>query len=208
MPIEMDITKQLDQFSKLSSSMNFIISKSLNDVAFEKGRQNLSKLMQKETETRNKYFSSKNALKVERSSKNNLEVEVRHFKEQLELQQFGGVETPKGKKLAIPIRKTLAKYAGVPVTKNIPKSLKIETIMQKAPKTKSETPYKTKGIQPFVLSRGVFIRTSEGLKMLYTFEDKAKHNKKILDFQKEIERTYNVNLERYLNKNYLKLLKG
>lgn len=207
-PIELDITKQLDQFNKLASSMNFIVSKSLNDVAFEKGRKNLSNEMKDSLEERNKTFFNPRSIRVSKSSKTNLEVTLYHFKEQLAFQQFGGVETPTGKKLAIPVRKSMSKYAGVPNNKNIPKSLKINTILEKAPRKTGDAVYKTRGVKPFVKPKGVFIRTDEGLKLLYVFADKAKHTKKLLDFQKEVERTYDVNLERYINRNYLKLLKG
>ena len=205
--IEFDITKQLDQFNKLHSSMNYIVSKSMNDIAFEKGRKNLSNEMKDKFETRNKAFSNPRAIKINKSSKDNLEITLFHFKEQLEVQQFGGVETPKGKKLAIPVRKTFANHAGVPNNKVIPKSLKIDTILAKAPRNRGDAVYKTKGIKPFVKSKGVFIRTDEGLRLLYVFADKATHSKKLLKFQKEVERTYNVNFERFLNKNYLELLK-
>ena len=206
--IEFDVTDQLDTFNKAASSMSFIISKSMNDVAFKNARQDVSKDIHKKMEVRNKGFASKNSIRINKSTKQKLQVDLYHFKEQMGLQQFGGKESPTGKKLAIPIRKNMAKYAGVPSSKKIPKGLSIQTIMDRAPRKKGQAVYKTKGVKPFISKRGVFIRTSEGLRMLYTFADKATHQKKLLKFQKIIERTYNIKLERNIERNYLKVLKG
>ncbi len=206
--IEFDVTKQLDTFNKASNSIGFIISKSLNDIAFVNARKDLSKDMHKNMEIRNKMFGSERSIKINKSNKNNLTIELYHFKEQMGLQQFGGVELPKSKTLAVPIRKNLATYAGVPTNKKIPKSLSVPVIMSKAPRQKGQDIYKTKGVKPFVLNRGIFIRTDSGLKLLYSFVDKATHNKKLFKFQRTIERTYNIKLERNIEKNYLKILKG
>ena len=145
--IEFDVTKQLDTFNKLSGSMDFIISKSLNDVAFSNARKDLSKNIHDNMEIRNKMFGGPRAIRINKSNKNNLTIELYHFKEQMGLQEFGGVELPKGKTLAVPIRKNLATYAGIPTNKKIPKSLTIPVIMDKAPRKKGETIYKTKGIR-------------------------------------------------------------
>ena len=206
--IEFDVTKQLDTFNKASSSTGFIISKSLNDIAFVNARKDLSRDMHKNMEIRNKVFGSERSIRINKSNKNNLTIELYHFKEQMGLQQFGGIELPKSKTLAVPIRKNLATYAGVPTNKKIPKSLSIPVIMSKAPRKKGQVEYKAKGVKPFVLSRGVFIRTDSGLKLLYSFVDKATHDKKLFKFQQTIERTYNIKLERNIEKNYLKILKG
>jgi len=207
--IKFDVTKQFDTFNKAASSTRFIISKSLNDIAFNNARKDLSRDMHKNMEIRNKVFGSDRSIRINKSSKNNLTIELYHFKEQMGLQQFGGIELPKGKTLAIPIRKNFAQYAGVPRDKKIPKSLSIQTIMNKAPRKKGETIYKIKGVKPFILKRGVFIRTGGGdLRLLYSFVDKATHDKKLFKFQKTIERTYNIKLERNIEKNYLKILKG
>ena len=206
--IEFDVTKQLDTFNKASSSMGFIISKSLNDVAFKNARKDLSRDMHKNMEIRNKMFGSERSIRIKKSTKNDLTIQLYHFKEQMGLQQFGGIELPKSKTLAVPIRKNLATYAGVPTNKKIPKSLSVPVIMSKAPRKKGQNIYKTKGVKPFVLNRGIFIRTDSGLKLLYSFVDKATHNKKLFKFQRTIERTYNIKLERNIEKNYLKILKG
>ena len=206
--IKFDVTKQLDTFNKLASSMPFIMSKSLNDVAFKNARKDVSKDIHKNMEVRDKTFGSERAIRINKSNKNNLTIQLYHFKEQMGLQQFGGVELPKSKKIAIPIRKNLATYAGVANNKKIPKGLSINTIMQKAPRKKGEAIYKTKGIMPFVTNRGVFIRVDNGLRLLYSFVDKAIHQKRLLHFQRVIERTYNIKLERNIERNYLKILKG
>lgn len=206
--IEFDVTKQLDQFNKAANSSQFIISKTLNDIAFNNARKDLSKEMHDNMEIRNKQFGSERAIRINKSSKNNLTIELYHFKEQMGLQQFGGVELPKSKTLAVPIRKNLARYAGVATNKKIPKSLSIQTIMSKAPRKKGEPIYKTKGIKPFVMSRGVFIRVNDELRMLYAFVDKATHDKKLFKFQQRLEHTYNIKLERNIERNYLKILKG
>ena len=206
--IEFDVTKQLDTFNKAASSSQFIISKSLNDIAFNNARKDLSKEMHDSMEIRNKSFGSARSIRINKSSTNNLTIQLYHFKEQMELQQFGGIEKPTSKTLAVPIRKNLAKYAGVPSNKKIPKSLTIPVIMSKAPRKKGEAIYKTKGVKPFVMSRGVFIRVNNELRMLYSFVDKATHDKKLFKFQQRLERTYNIKLERNIEKNYLKILKG
>ena len=41
-PIVFDITKQLDGFNKIANQMPFIISKSINDIAFQHARQDAS----------------------------------------------------------------------------------------------------------------------------------------------------------------------
>lgn len=205
-PIELDITKMLDKYNKLHSSMPYLISKSMNDVAFKHGREDLSNEMKDVLTNRNKYFSSPNAIKVKKSSKNDLEVTLYHFKEELRLQQEGGIETPKGKKLAIPVRKNLQKYAGVPNNKAIPKSLSINTLMDKAPTHRGQEMYKTRGIMPFILRSGIFIRVGDGLRMIYSFADQAKHKKRLLKMQATIEKTYNDNFEAIFEKNFQKEL--
>lgn len=205
--IDLDITKQLDQFNKMASDMPFIISKSINNLAFERGRDSFSKEMNKEFVVRDKNFSSAKSIRVDKSDKKNLQISLYHVKKELGLQQFGGIETPKGKKLAIPNRKTLSSYAGVSNTKKIPKALDINTLMNNAPRSRSDKAYATKGLKPFVLNKGIFIRTSSGLRALYTFKSEAQHNKEMIDFQKNIERTYNANIERFLNREYLRLIK-
>ena len=145
--IQFDVTDQLNTFNELADSMDFIISKSINDLSFEKGRKALSDDLKSKTETRNKSFSNPRAIRVKRSNKNNLTVELFHFKEQLGLQQFGGIETPQGKKLAIPIRRNMAKYANVPNNKNIPKSLNINIILEKAPTMQDKTKIYTNSIK-------------------------------------------------------------
>ena len=207
-PIEFDITNQLDKFNKLAKDMPYIISRSINDIAFEHGRREASEEIHEKMEVRNKAFSSQKSIRIKKSSKKDLKVTLYHFKEQMGLQQYGGIERPEGSKLAIPIRKNLSTYAGIPNNKQIPKSLSINTIMAKAPKKKGEPAYKTKGIMPFVLKRGVYIRTSTGLRIIYAFADKAAHDKKLLKMQETIEKTYNINLEKYIERNYINILKG
>lgn len=208
-PIEFDVTKQLDTFNKLASSMTFIVSKALNDVAFNNARSDVSKEIHKNMEVRNKAFSAKNSIRIKRSTKDSLEVMLYHFKEEMGLQQFGGVEKAKSKKLAIPIRKNLSRYANIAHTAKIPKNLSIDEIMKNAPRKRGEKIYRVgDGIDPFILKRGVFIRTDDGIRMLYVFADQAQHKKRLLEFKRVIERTYNVKLEKNIERNYLKLLKG
>jgi len=206
--IELDLTNYLDKFNKLSRDMPFIISKSLNDIAFTNARKDVSKDMASIFIVRDNTFSSDRSIKINKSSKNNLTVTIYHFKQMLSLQQFGGTESPTGKSLAIPIRGNLAKYAGVPNNKKIPKALSIPVIMDKAPRKRGEPVYKVKGVQPFILKRGVFVRQDGALRMLYSFVDKATHEKKLFKFQQIIEKTYNVKLERNIERNYLKVLSG
>lgn len=207
-PIVFDVTKQLDTFNKLHNQMPFIISKSINDIAFKEGRQEMAQELKQVFEVRNKTFASKNAFRIKRSNKNNLSVTIYHFKEEMGLQQFGGIDTPKGSKLAIPIRKTLSSYAGVPNNKVIPKGLTVSTLMSKAPKKKGQPVYSTHGVKPFVLKTGIFIRVGDGVRPIWKFKDKADHIKKLFQMQKAIERTYNTHLENYINAQYKQILKG
>ena len=206
--IKLDITKQLDQFNKLHSSMNFLISKSMNDVAFKNARKDAQRHMKKELEIKNKQFVYLKTFRVKKSHKDNLEVTLFHIKEALKLQQFGGVENAKSGKMAIPIRKNFAKFAGVSMRKEIPDSLSINTVMKNAPRSRSQAIYETNGVKPFIGKKGVYIRTQSGLRLLYVFKDKATHTQKLLDFQKVIEKSFNDNFEDELNKNYMKLLKA
>ena len=207
--IEFDITKQLDTFNKAASSMPFIISRSLNDVAFKHGRKAASKDMHKNMTIRNKGFVGLKSIGIDRSTKDKLTVELYHLKEQMGLQQFGGTELPKKRKLAIPVRKNLARYANVPNNKKIPDDLSIDEIMKNAPRNKGDKIYRVgDNVDPFILKRGVFVRTDSGIRMIYAFADKATHDKKLFKMQKVIEKTYNVKLERNIERNYLRVLKG
>ena len=116
--IEFDVTKTLDQFNKLASSATFFISESANDVAFRYSRKTLSEQMRRDLITRNKQFSSPKAFKVKKSKKNDLKVSVYHAKAGLGLQQKGGVELPKNKKIAVPNRVTMAMARGLAAVLN------------------------------------------------------------------------------------------
>ncbi len=205
-PIVFDITKQLDGFNKIANQMPFIISKSINDIAFQHARQDASDEFKSRMESRDAYFSGKNAFRIKKSSKTNLTVSIYHFKEELGLQQYGGIEKAKGKYIAVPIRSNLAKFAGVAQNKKIPKRLTISTLMDKAPRNRSHPTYKTGGIKPFILKHGVYIRTWDGLRMIYSFVEEAKHMKKLFKMQRMIERTYNIHLEDYIDKQYKAIL--
>jgi len=212
--IDLDITDYLDKFSKLERDMPFIISKALNDVAFEHMRKAQVKDEMKHMLLRNRYMKSESSIRIKRSSKKNLTVEAHHRMEEMGLQYHGGVELPKSKKIAIPNRKVFAQYAGVPKSKNIPKALKIDAIMENAPKIKKgkprQQPYKKRGISPFILKSGVMIRVekgSNGLRKLYTFADKARYTKQSgLDFQETMNESFNRRFEKYLNRAYLRVL--
>jgi hypothetical protein len=207
--VNLDITKQLNSFTKLQNDMPFIISKAMNDLAFEKGRKDLSEHMKDELETRVKLFSNPSSIRVKKSNKQNLEVELYHIKKELGLQMHTGIERPEGRKLAIPVRINMSRYAGIPADKPIPKSLQIDTILTKSPSVRNKTKiYKTRGVKPFVGKKGVYIRVGEGLRLLYVFADKAIHRKKLINFQKRLELTFNKNFDRYLERQYLRVLKG
>ena len=216
--IEFDITDQLNTFNKLSDSMAFIVSKSINDLAYEKGRKSLSIHLSDKLNIKNKVVARTAAIKVNRSNKKNLKVGLfyrlgnnpnSNINKWMGLQQFGRTETTSGGKLAIPLRDNFARYAGVPRTKIIPKSLKISTIMDKAPSTRDKSKiYNVRGIKPVIGKKGVWARTSEGFKLLYIFKTKAEHDKKLINFQFETEKTFNKNLERYINRQYLRVLKS
>ena len=65
--ITLDVTDQLNTFNKLASSMPFIISKSMNDLSFEKGRKDLSNEMKKDLTERNKSFFNPSRIRVKKS---------------------------------------------------------------------------------------------------------------------------------------------
>lgn len=206
--ITFDITGHLDTFNKLADDMPFIISKSMNDVAFKDARPDLSKDMQTSLIIRSKGITRNTMFQVVKSNKKNLEVEMFHRVPGIGLQQSGGTETPKGKKLAIPNRKNLSKFMGVSEKKIIPKRLKIETIMKKAPSSRNEATYTTSGKKVFILPSGVYIRMGNDIKAIYHFVDKATHSNKTFDFQGVMEKSFNRRFTKRFNVNYLKILKG
>tara|TARA_R110000796_G_scaffold10941_5_gene36667 strand:+ start:2604 stop:3263 length:660 start_codon:yes stop_codon:yes gene_type:complete len=216
--IEFDVTSQLNTFNKLADSMGFIVSKAINDLAYEKGRKSLSIHLSDKLNIKNKVVARTAAIKVDKSNKKNLKVGLfyqlgknpnSNINKWMGLQQYGGTETAGGGKLAIPLRDNFARYAGVPRTKSIPKSLKISTIMDKAPSTRDKSKvYNVRGIKPVIGKKGVWARTSQGFKLLYVFKSKAEHNKKLINFQFATEKTFNANLERYINRQYLRVLKS
>lgn len=221
-PIEFDITDTLDKFTKLQDQNPFIISKSMNDVAFEKGRKDLSKEINKDLDIKTKTVARPNNIKVIRSKKTDLSIVLYYqlgkdknsnINKYFGLQQFGGSEKPENKKIAIPIRKNM-RLLGVPISKPIPDHLKIDEIMKYAPikpRRNQTFDYKYKKFNIFILDSGVFFRAEENdgdMRMLYTFVDQAKHGKKNLKFQEATIKTYERNFERYYKRNFLRILKG
>ena len=213
-PIEFDITPTLDKFKNLEGSMEFLISKSLNDVAFDKARNDLSITMNEDLEIKNKTITRKNAFKIKRSNKNNLEVKIfyqlgnkkdSNINKWMGLQQFGGTEISGSNKIAIPIRRNMAMYAGVSRKTVIKNSSAISV-----PKmiNKSRAGQKYKGKRVVSNENGIFLEINRSLKMMYSFVEKANHNKKLFKFQESIEQTYNKNFERYFRRNFLRVLKG
>lgn len=205
--ITFDITDHLDGFNKLASDMPYLISRSMNDVAFKDARGDLSKDMTKSLIIRSKGITSNFMFKIVKSDKTNLEVIMFHKVTNMGLQQRGGTELPKSKKLAIPNRKNISKYLGVSENKNIPKRLKIQTIMSKAPRSRSQAVYNVSGKKVFVLPSGVFVRIGKDLKAIYYFVDKAVHTDKGFHFQKTMARSYERRFTKRFNVNYLKELK-
>jgi len=201
--IEFDITDQLDTFNKLANSMPYVISRALNDTAFKDMRKSFSKEMHRDLKVKNKNFASEKAFKVEKSNKNHLVVEVYHKKEELGLQQFGGVELPRSKKLAIPLRSRMEKYAGFARSKGLTKKSPMSA-GKLLEKEKSNS--KIKGHTVYSTKEGIYLRDKEHLRKIYTFVDKATHNKKTIDFQKTAIETINRRFERHLNHWYLKVL--
>ena len=187
-----------------------MISKSMNDVAFKRGRHALSKQSRSKTVVRDKYFSSDRAVRVSRSTKRNLKVELKHFMDEYGLQQHGGAEKPKSKRLAVPNRDNLSAYMGVAFDQKIPKKVSIQTLMAKAPKSRRQKTLVVGGQKPFVLRSGVFIRVRTGrggLEQLYAFTKDAEHTKKLIDYQLTIERTFNQSFERFFNVAYQRQLR-
>ncbi|MDA0778327.1 MAG: hypothetical protein O3C19_04570 [Bacteroidetes bacterium] len=203
--ITLDITSYLDKFNKLAKDMPFLISKSMNDVAFQDSRKQLSQDMEKNLIIRSKNIKSLKMFQIEKSTKTDLKVEIKHKILNLGLQQFGGVE--KGK-LAIPNRENMALFLGVPNKKVIPPSLRIKTIMKRAPRSRSEARrYKVKSRNLFILDTGVFMRVGNDIKAVYHFVDEARHTKKGFDMQSSVEFSYNKRFSKRFNVNYLKELR-
>ncbi len=201
--IEFDITEQLDTFNKLSKDMPYIISRAMNDTAFDGMRKSFSKEMHSDLKVKNSNFASEKAFKVNKSNKNHLVVEVHHKKEELGLQQFGGVELPKSKKLAIPLRTNMARYGGFARGKSLTKKSHM-SVGKLLDKEKSNS--KIKGHTVYSTKDGVYLRDKDHLRKIYTFVDKATHNKKTIDFQKASVDTFNRRFARHLNYWYLKVL--
>ena len=192
--IEFDVTAQLNTFNKLADSMGFIVSKAINGLAKEKGRKALSNHLSDKLNIRNKVVAKPSSIRVDYSNKKNLKV---------------GLFFQLGKDSGSNINKWMGlQQYGVPRNKNIPKSLRISTIMDKAPSLRDKSKvYTTKGIEPVIGKKGVWARTSEGFKLLYIFKNKAEHSKKSINFQQSMEKSFNTNLERYINRQYLRVLK-
>ena len=216
--IILDVTPQLNTFNKLADSMGFIVSQSINDLSYEKGRKTLSMHLANKLTIRNKIVPKIMAIRVIKSTKKNLKVSLfyqlgknknSNINKWMGLQQYGGTETSNRGKIAIPLRDNFARFAGVPRNKNIPKSLRINTIMQKAPSNKDKSKvYNIKGVSPIIGKKGIWARTSQGFKLLYVFKEKANHNKKMINFQFATEKVFNKNLDRYINRQYLRTLKS
>lgn len=206
--VELDVTNFLDKFNRLHDQMPFLISRSMNDTAFLDTRDDLSKDMTKSLIIRKKTIASKTMFQVVRSNKTNLEVKLFHKIPEIGYQQVGGTETPRGKKLAIPVRKNLSRYAGIAENKTIPKRLQISTLIQKAPSDRSKAVYNTGGLKPFILKTGVFIRQGSSIRALYYFVDQAQHTKKSFDFQETVIKSFNRRFTKRFQINYLKILKG
>lgn len=214
-PIEFDVTGVLDKFNKLSSSMPFLISKASNEVAFKRGRKALSNELNATLDVKAKAMGKVNAIKVIKSDKNNLsntlffhlgsQGKTNTLNQMMELQQKGGTEDAKTGKLAIPHRGNMSKYAGLPRSKPLTRRspLGINKIMDKA-----QNKGRVKGHRVFIKPNGVYLDIGKEAKLLYSFVDKANHNKKLLKFQKAVEIVYNKNFERFFEREYLKALKG
>lgn len=207
--ITFDITDHLDGFNKLSKDMAFLVSKSMNDVAFLDSREALSKDMVKSLTIRSKGIASKFMFQVVKSNKQNLEVIIFHKVPGVGLQQHSGTETPKSKKLAIPNRKNMSRYLGVSKNKNIPKRLKIDTIMKKAPRSRAGAgaPYTTGGKKLFILPSGIYTRIGKELRAVYNFVDQATHSSPNFHFQHTMERSYERRFTKRFNINYLNRLR-
>ncbi len=214
-PIEFDVTKTLDKYNKLSSSIPYIISKAQNSLSYEKGRSSLSMHLNSRLDIKAKAMKNKTAIKFTRSKKTDLTSTMyfhlgkqsdttNQLNKMMSLQQDGGTERAKTKKLAIPHRGNMARYGGLPRKKPLTKrsALSINKVMEKADNNK-----KIKGHSIIVKSNGVFLGVGKTLKLLYTFIEKAEHNKKLIDFQKAVEIVYNKNFDRYFQREFLRELK-
>ena len=202
--IEFDVTKQLDKLNKLADDMPYIMSKALNDVAFKDIRKSFSKEMQSKMNIKNKNFASDRSFSVSKSDKKDLSIDVFHKKKELGMQQFGGIELPKSKKIAIPLITNLARV-GFSKKRALTKSSPYGT---KKLLEKERTGAKIKGGVVIKDAKGIYIAKGGNATKVYTFVDKAVHSKQTIDFQKVIEETMNKKFERQLNVHYMRLLKG
>ena len=201
--IEFDITEQLDTFNKLANDMPYIISRAMNDTAFDDMRKSFSKEMHRDLNIKNDFIANEQAFRVKRSKKENLTVEVLHKKKEIGLQQFGGVELPKKKKIAIPLRTNMARYGAFARNKALTRDSKMSTRkLFVAERRKNEI----NGHTVHSTKEGIYLRDKDHLRKIYNFVDKATHSKKPLDFQKVAIDTFNRRFERHLNHWYLKVL--
>ena len=212
--IEFDVTDTLDKYNKLASSMPFIISKAQNSLAFERGRKSLSKHLNSRLDIKAKAMTKVNAIKVIKSDKKNLTTILKFhlgamnktnpLNASMELQQKGGTEQSSGGKLAIPHRGNMARYGKFPRSKALTKKspMSINKVLDKVNSKKKINKHHV-----FVKSNGVYLGVGKESKLLYSFVEKARHNKKLIDFQKAVEIVYNKNFDRYFQREYLRLLK-
>ena len=203
-----DTTKTLDQFKGLASSMNYLISKTANDIAFLDTRKAASKQMESDFIIRSKNITKSYMFKVERANKNNLIVKLEHKVLGIGFQQFGGTETPNGKSLAIPNRESIERNLGISTNKLIPKKFGVAKILSKARKVGDRPAVAKVGKNSLMVRHnGIFILKDSGLQAIYHFVDKASHNKKPFNLQEIMIKSFNQRFARRFNVNYLKQIK-
>jgi len=108
-----------------SDQLPFIMSMALNNAVFAARKELVGNTWPKSITERNKSFISA-ALRVRKSTKNDLSVEIYDYLDRAQLLRHakGGTKLPKGAKLAIPSRNIKLGSGGVPKSKrpkNLPK---------------------------------------------------------------------------------------
>jgi len=207
--ITLDITEQLNKFNQLHKDMPFLVSKAMNNTAFEDSRQSISKDMNKKLIIRSKNISKKTMFTVTKSHKTNLLVKIKHKIKEIGLQQFGGTEKAKDNFLVIPNRKNIKTFLGIAKNKNLPKRLRPSTIFKKAPFSRNENKaYKVNKHKLFIIKKlGVFLRFGNDLKSVFNFVKQAKHTKKEFNLQDSMTNSFDRRFTKRFTLEYLKLLK-
>lgn len=170
-----EFRRKADQMSAAQDQVPYALSRALNDAAKYARRQLISDTWPSHVTVRNTRFL--NAVLLTRfSDKHNLRVEVYDStpdqRAHLELHAKGGVKTPKGARLAIPVAGNIL---GVqPTARGVPKNLRAGAIVAATPKRALRiATVKRSGNQ------GIFIGRGGRLNLIYVLTRQAQIKKSV-----------------------------